>query len=102
MRSSRAAGADLFEAIPLEAPIDEHWLFISSVPHLYPLAKLVENYPRYAAVMLDTNKARIFVFGLAAPSAKKKSSAKRPAARRRAAGRRRVISAAPTTSTCIT
>ena len=38
-------------------------MFISSVPHLYPLAKLVENYPRYAAVMLDTNKARIFVFG---------------------------------------
>ena len=33
------------------------------MPHLYPLAKLVENYPRYAAVMLDTNKARIFVFG---------------------------------------
>lgn len=56
-------GSDLFEAIPLEAPIDEHSLFISSVPHLYPLAKLVENYPRYAAVMLDTNKARIFVFG---------------------------------------
>ena len=56
-------GSDLFEAIPLEAPIGEHSLFISSVPHLYPLAKLVENYPRYAAVMLDTNKARIFVFG---------------------------------------
>ncbi len=57
------SGSDLFEAIPLEAPIVEHWLIISSVPHLYPLAKLVENYPRYAAVMLDTNKARIFVFG---------------------------------------
>jgi hypothetical protein len=38
-------------------------LFISSVPHLYPLARVIENYPRYAAVMLDTNKARIFVFG---------------------------------------
>ena len=57
------SGSELFEAIPLEAPIGEHSLFISSVPHLYPLAKLVENYPRYAAVMLDTNKARIFVFG---------------------------------------
>lgn len=57
------SGSDLFEAIPLEAPITEHSLFISAVPHLYPLAKLVENYPRYAAVMLDTNKARIFVFG---------------------------------------
>ena len=34
-------------------------------PHLYPLAKLVETYPRYAAVTLDTNKARIQVFSLA-------------------------------------
>jgi peptide chain release factor subunit 1 len=34
------------------------------VPHLYPLIRLVDQYPRYAAVMLDTNHARIFVFGL--------------------------------------
>jgi len=60
------SGSDLFDVIPLEAPISEHSLFISSVPHLYPLARLVENYPRYAAVMLDTNKARIFVFGATA------------------------------------
>ena len=58
-----SSGADLFEIVPLDAPIPEHALFISSVPHLYPLARVVENYPRYAAVMLDTNKARIFVFG---------------------------------------
>jgi peptide subunit release factor 1 (eRF1) len=61
------AGADdFFEAIQLEAGVDEHWLFIGSVPHLYPLARLVDQYPRYAAVVLDKNKARIFVFGLAA------------------------------------
>ena len=58
-----SSGSELFEVIPLEAPIAEHALFISSVPHLYPLARVIENYPRYAAVMLDTNKARIFVFG---------------------------------------
>ena len=58
-------GSDLFETIVLDTPIKEHSLFIGSVPHLYPLAQLVENYPRYAAVMLDTNKARIFVFGVA-------------------------------------
>ena len=35
------------------------------VPHLYPLrAKLVDQYPRYAAVVLDTHEARIVVFGL--------------------------------------
>ena len=58
-------GSELFEPISLEAPIGQHWLFVGSVPHLYPLAQLVENYPRYAAVMLDTNKARIVVFGVA-------------------------------------
>ena len=61
-----SSGSDLFEAIALEAPIGEHSLFISAVPHLYPLARLIENSPRYAAVMLDTNKARIFVFDAAA------------------------------------
>jgi peptide subunit release factor 1 (eRF1) len=35
------------------------------VPHLYPLAKLIDSYPRYASVMLDTNKARIIVSSLA-------------------------------------
>lgn len=60
-----SSGSQLFEAIPLETPFDDHWLFVGSVPHLYPLAKLVDTYPRYAAVMLDTNKARILVFSLA-------------------------------------
>jgi peptide subunit release factor 1 (eRF1) len=60
------SGADLFETIPLETPFDDHWMFVGSSPHLYPLAKLVDTYPRYAAVSLDTNKARIQVFSLAA------------------------------------
>jgi peptide chain release factor subunit 1 len=59
-------GSDLFEAIQLDAPLEQHWLFVGSVPHLYPLARLMNLYPRYAAVLLDTNKARLFVFGLAA------------------------------------
>ena len=58
-----SSGSELFDIIPLDVPIAEHSLFISSVPHLYPLARVIENYPRYAAVMIDTNKARIFVFG---------------------------------------
>jgi peptide subunit release factor 1 (eRF1) len=61
------AGAnDFFDAIQLQAPIDEHWLYIGPVPHLYPLAKLVDRFPRYAAVVLDTHRARIVVFGLGA------------------------------------
>lgn len=57
-------GSDLFEAVQLDAPLDQHWLFVGSVPHLYPLARLIDTHPRYAAVLLDTNRAQIFVFGL--------------------------------------
>jgi peptide chain release factor subunit 1 len=57
-------GASLFEAIQMNVPIDDHWLFIGSVPHLYPLARVTDQYPRYAALLVDTNSARLFVFSL--------------------------------------
>ena len=63
-----SSGSELFEAIPLETEFDDHWMFVGSVPHLYPLAKLIDSYPRYASVMLDTNKARIVVSSLDAAS----------------------------------
>ena len=55
---------DLFEAIQIGAPIEQHWLFVASVPHLYPLARVNDQFPRYAALVVDTNSARLFVFGL--------------------------------------
>jgi peptide chain release factor subunit 1 len=61
--ASSGAG-EFFEAVQLDAPLEDHWLFVGSVPHLYPLAKVIDQYPRYASVILDTNRARIFVFGL--------------------------------------
>jgi peptide subunit release factor 1 (eRF1) len=54
--------AGLFETVQLTAPIDHHWLYIGDTPHLYPLARLESRYPRYAAVIADTNTARIMVF----------------------------------------
>ena len=54
--------AGLFETVQLSAPIDQHWLYIGDTPHLYPLARLESRYPRYAAVVADTNTARIMVF----------------------------------------
>jgi peptide chain release factor subunit 1 len=57
-----AGAGDFFEAIQLDAPIDEHQLVINDRPHLYPLARLDARYPRAAAVLCDTNRARIFVF----------------------------------------
>jgi peptide subunit release factor 1 (eRF1) len=61
-----AGSGEFFEAVQLEAPMEEHWLVSGAVPHLYPLARLVDQYPRYAAVLLDTNRARILVFALGA------------------------------------
>lgn len=58
------SAASLFEAVQLEVPIEAHWLFIGSVPHLYPLARVNDQHPRYAVLLVDTNSARIFVFGL--------------------------------------
>src|SRR5436309_1887471 len=42
-----SSGADLFEGMPLAAPIPEHRLYISDQPHLYPLARLIDEHPRY-------------------------------------------------------
>jgi peptide subunit release factor 1 (eRF1) len=61
-----AGAKDFFDAIQLQVPVGEHALFVGSTPHLYPLARLVDQYPRYAAVVLDTSRARIFVLSLGA------------------------------------
>ena len=58
------AANEFFEPVQLQVPVEAHWLFVGSVPHLYPLAKLADQYPRYAADVLDTHQARIVVFGL--------------------------------------
>src|SRR5262245_26612940 len=58
------SAADLFEVVPLAAPIPGHRLHISEQPLLYPLARLLDQYPRYLALLADTNSARIFVFAV--------------------------------------
>ena len=56
------SAGELFEAVQMTAPIDHHWLSIGDRPHLYPLARVDSLHPRYAAVLADTNAARILVF----------------------------------------
>jgi peptide chain release factor subunit 1 len=56
------SAGELFETVQIAAPIDQHWLHIGDQPHLYPLARLESQYPRYAALITDTNTARILVF----------------------------------------
>jgi peptide chain release factor subunit 1 len=56
------SAGELFEAVQLSVPIDQHWLYIGDTPHLYPLARLESQNPRYAAVLADTHRTRILVF----------------------------------------
>jgi peptide chain release factor subunit 1 len=56
-----SSGSGLFEALELATPIDEHRLFVSEQPHLYPLARVLDQYPRYAVLLADTHRSRIVV-----------------------------------------
>lgn len=57
------SGVDFFETMQLDAPIEKHRMTIGDRPHLYPLALILDRYPRHAVVLADTNHARIYVFG---------------------------------------
>ncbi len=57
---------DLFEAVQLNAPSDGHRLYIDRHPHLFPLARLIDEYAKYAALVFDTNAARLYVFAVGA------------------------------------
>ncbi|MCC6589340.1 MAG: hypothetical protein IT168_21760 [Bryobacterales bacterium] len=59
-----SAKDNFFEAVQLDAPIEEHKLYIYHQPHLYTLARLLDQFPRYVAVVADTHAARIYVFGM--------------------------------------
>src|SRR5205823_10230878 len=56
-----SSGADIFEAVELTAPIVEHRVYVSDQPHLYPLARVLDEYPRYAVLVVDSHIARIIV-----------------------------------------
>jgi peptide subunit release factor 1 (eRF1) len=58
------SAAGLFETMALDAAVGENRLFVGSQPHLYPLARLLDQYRRYAALVVDSHVARLFVFGL--------------------------------------
>ena len=55
---------DYFEAGEFEAPFEKNRLFVSDRPHVYPLARVVDQYRRFAVLLADTNRARIFVFAV--------------------------------------
>lgn len=57
-----SAENDWFEVGHFDVPFERNRLFVSDRPHLYPLARLIDQYRRYAVVLADTNRAQIFVF----------------------------------------
>lgn len=56
-----AGAGEFFEPLLLDKPV-EHRLSVSSEPHLYPLARLVDQHPTHAVVLADSHAARLFVF----------------------------------------
>jgi peptide subunit release factor 1 (eRF1) len=59
-----AGAAEFFEAVQLAAPIDGNRIYVYNQPHIYLLTRIDDEYPRYAALVADANRGRIFVFGL--------------------------------------
>ena len=57
--------AGLFETVELDAPVQTE-LAVGRVPHLYPLARLLDQWRGYAVVVTDTHLARIYVVALGA------------------------------------
>ncbi len=56
------SAGELFETVQSAGVIPQHGLHIGDRPHLYALARLESQSPRYAALVTDTNTARILVF----------------------------------------
>ena len=55
---------NFFEAVQLNAPLERHEIYVDHKPHLYTLALVTKQFPRYAAVVANIDSARLFVFGL--------------------------------------
>lgn len=57
-----SAADKYFEVGEFEAPFERNRIFVSDRPHVYPLARVIDQYRRFAVVLADTNRARIYVF----------------------------------------
>lgn len=58
-----SAERDFFEAVQFDAPIEENHLYTSYQPSVYSLARFIDHYPPYIALIADTNTAHLYVFG---------------------------------------
>ena len=58
-----SAERDFFEAVQFDAPIEENHLYTSYQPSVYSLARFIDHYPPYIALVADTSVAHLYVFG---------------------------------------
>jgi peptide chain release factor subunit 1 len=58
-----SAERDFFEAVQFDAPIEENHLYTSYQPSVYSLARFIDHYPPYIALVADTNTAHLYVYG---------------------------------------
>ncbi len=56
------SGADgFFKTIQFNVPFENDRFFVFNRPHIFPLARLIDQNPKYAVVLADTKSANIFV-----------------------------------------
>ena len=53
---------DFFQTIEFSVPFENDRFFVFDRPHLFPLARLIEQNPMYAVLLADTNSAQIYVY----------------------------------------
>ena len=52
---------DFFKTVEFDVPFQNDRFFVFNKPHIYPMARLMDQNPRYAIVLADTNSAQIYV-----------------------------------------
>jgi peptide chain release factor subunit 1 len=58
-----ASGDGFFQTVQIDEPFPHNRFFMFDRPHLFPLARVIAQNPRYLALWADTNKAEIYIFG---------------------------------------
>ncbi len=54
---------EFFETVQIDEPFPNNRMFVFQRPHIFPLARIVEQNPKYAVLWADASRADIYVFG---------------------------------------
>jgi peptide chain release factor subunit 1 len=56
------SGTNFFKTVEFDVPFQNDRFFVFDKPHIYPMARMMDQNPRFAVVLADTNAAFIYVF----------------------------------------